>query len=311
MYPNWFENWQAELQGLCPSCKRFHSVSSVTKMLLVFSWRQGKKLMLFPPFTVLRASAGWSCLANILLGRGDLKAWWDPSRERNHWEKYKRWLKPLSVHGNCQPPSHQCPQFHWAWLGLPSSWTALFWHSIYPQLYCKNRISYNLKQARCLLKKWRVISLLQKHLQLLHDPIFKKKCSEAAQSSMFRIWINIFKWISNPRRSSEMLFQGINRNCRKSSEWTQCTNTVHVKAPGKLGCFLWNPRMNPCACKQKHFWSHDTARVSAELVFRHWPLVHLGQPQVSKYCLISNSWFPNAHELLHQRNEMLSLNTCV
>lgn len=172
MYPNWFENWQAELQGLCPSCKRFHSVSSVTKMLLVFSWRQGKKLMLFPPFTVLRASAGWSCLANILLGRGDLKAWWDPSRERNHWEKYKRWLKPLSVHGNCQPPSHQCPQFHWAWLGLPSSWTALFWHSIYPQLYCKNHVSYNLKQARCLLKKWRVISLLQKHLQLLHDPIF-------------------------------------------------------------------------------------------------------------------------------------------
>lgn len=144
-----------------------------------------------------------------------------------------------------------------------------------------------------------------------HFSIFKKKCSEAAQSSMFRIWINIFKWISNPRRSSEMLFQGINRNCRKSSEWTQCTNTVHVKAPGKLGCFLWNPRMNPYACKQKHFWSHDTARVSAELVFRHWPLVHLGQPQVSKYCLISNSWFPNAHELLHQRNEMLSLNTCV
>lgn len=99
--------------------------------------------MLFPPFTVLRASTGWSCLANILQGRGDLKAWADPSREINHWEKYKRWLKPLNVPGNCQPPSHQCPQFHWAWLGLPSwressSWTALFQHSIHPQLYCKN-----------------------------------------------------------------------------------------------------------------------------------------------------------------------------
>lgn len=103
--------------------------------------------MLFPPSTVLRALTGWSCLANTLLGRGDLKAWSDPSRERNHWEKYKRWLKPLHVPGKCQPPSHQCPQFHWAWLGLPS-WKGTQLMNCSPMLYP----SSSVLEKQCLIQ---------------------------------------------------------------------------------------------------------------------------------------------------------------
>lgn len=89
---------------------------------------------------------------------------------------------------------------------------------------------------------------------------------------MVRIWINIFKCISNPRRSSEMLFLVISTNCRKSSARAQCMLKLLASWAAFLKTQVPTWRLNPCACKEKHFWSHDTARVSAELVFRHWSL---------------------------------------